>query len=220
MGRLIVIDGLDGCGKSTQLSRLHQWLDKRGEPYLPVSFPDYDSPSSALVKMYLSGAFGREAGDVNAYAASSFYAVDRYAGFKQRWGKAYADGKLIVAARYTSSNAFHQMSKLPREQWDGYLDWLWEYEFDRLGLPRPDRVIFLDMPLDIAQRLLMTRYAGDAGAKDIHERDLDYLSRCREAALYTVQREGFTRIDCGRDGVPDPPEEITKRLIAAMEGIL
>ena len=100
------------------------------------------------------------------------------------------------------------------------MDWLWEYEFDRLGLPRPDRVIFLDMPLDIAQRLLMTRYAGDAGAKDIHERDLDYLSRCREAALYTVQREGFTRIDCGRDGVPDPPEEITKRLIAAMEGIL
>ncbi len=220
MGRLIVIDGLDGCGKSTQLSRLHHCLDERGEPYLPVSFPDYDSPSSALVKMYLSGAFGREAGDVNAYAASSFYAVDRYAGFKQHWGKAYADGKLIVAARYTSSNAFHQMSKLPREQWDGYLDWLWEYEFDRLGLPRPDRVIFLDMPLDIAQRLLMTRYAGDAGAKDIHERDLDYLSRCREAALYTVQREGFTRIDCGRDGVPDPPEEITKRLIAAMEGIL
>lgn len=220
MGRLIVIDGLDGCGKSTQLSRLHQWLDERGEPYLPVSFPNYDSPSSALVKMYLSGAFGTEAGDVNAYAASSFYAVDRYAGFKQQWGQAYADGKLIVAARYTSSNAFHQMSKLPREQWDGYLDWLWEYEFERLGLPRPDRVVFLDMPLDIAQQLLLRRYGGDTDAKDIHERDLRYLARCREAALYTVEREGFIRIDCGRDGRPDPPEEITKRLIAAMEGIL
>ena len=220
MGRLIVIDGLDGCGKSTQLDRLHHWLDERGVSYLPVSFPDYQSPSSALVKLYLSGAFGKEPGDVNAYAASSFYAVDRYAGFKQHWGKDYAAGKLIVAARYTSSNAFHQMSKLPREEWDGFLDWLWEYEYDRLGIPRPDRVVFLDMPLDIAQQLLLKRYAGDAGAKDIHERDLAYLAQCREAALYTVRREGFTRIICGRDGRPDPPEAITERLIAAMEGIL
>lgn len=220
MGRLIVIDGLDGSGKSTQLTRLHEYLDGCGTNYKPISFPDYDSPSSALVKLYLAGAFGSEADAVNAYAASSFYAVDRYASYKQHWEAAYRAGDLIVAARYTTSNAIHQMSKLPREQWDGFLDWLSAYEYERLGLPRPDRVVFLDMPLEIAQQLLAARYAGDESKKDIHERDVAYLRQCREAALYAAAREGWQVITCGRDGQPDAPASITARLIDSIEGVL
>ena len=220
MGRLIVIDGLDGSGKSTQLDRLHAYLDGCGTRYQPISFPDYDSPSSALVKMYLAGEFGGEADAVNAYAASSFYAVDRYASYKQHWEAAYNAGDLIVAARYTTSNAIHQMSKLPSEQWDGFLDWLNEYEYRRLGLPRPDKVVFLDMPLAIAQQLLAARYEGDESKKDIHERNVAYLRQCREAALYAAAREGWQVITCGRDGRPDTPESITARLIESIEGVL
>ena len=151
--RLIVIDGLDGSGKTTQFDIVKKLL---GERYTvkAISFPEYDKPSSALVKMYLNGEISKNAADINAYAASSFYAVDRYASYKQFWEKNYNDGELILASRYTTSNAIHQMEKLPRREWDGYLEWLADYEYNKLGLPRPDCVIFLDMPVEISQRLM------------------------------------------------------------------
>ncbi|MBQ7302396.1 MAG: deoxynucleoside kinase [Clostridia bacterium] len=220
MGRLIVIDGLDGSGKSTQLARLHAHLDAADIAYTPISFPDYDQPSSALVKLYLSGAFGESADAVNAYAASSFYAVDRYASFKQFWQADYESDRLVVAARYTTSNAIHQMSKLPEAQWDAFLEWLFYYEYEQLGLPKPDCVIFLDMPLDIAQQLLAARYEGDESKKDIHERDKQYLQTCRKAALYAAEKCGWQVITCGRDGKPDAPEEITVRLLDSIKGVL
>ncbi len=216
MGRLMVIDGLDGSGKSTQLRRLCEYLDAAGTSYRHICFPDYDEPSSALVKMYLAGEFGSSPDDVNAYAASSFYAVDRYASYKKFWQKDYEADTLILAARYTTSNAIHQMSKLPREDWDTYLAWLRTYEYELLGLPRPDAVAFLDMPLDIAQRLLSGRYAGDEGRKDIHERDLAYLRSCREAALYAADKDGWHVISCGADGAPFDEAAITDNLIQAL----
>lgn len=219
-GRLVVLDGLDGSGKSTQLDRLHTWLEDSGIPYQPICFPDYDQPSSALVKMYLAGEFGDKAGDVNAYAASSFYAVDRYASYKRFWQKDYEAGKTIVAARYTTSNAIHQMAKMPREQWADYLAWLEDYEYGKLGLPRPDAVLFLDMPLEIAQQLLSHRYEGHEERKDIHERDLTYLESCRRAALYAAETSGWQVITCGGDGRPFPPEEITAQLIQKLQQAL
>lgn len=220
MGRLVVLDGLDGSGKSTQLDRLHTWLEDSGIPYRPICFPDYDQPSSALVKMYLAGEFGDKAGDVNAYAASSFYAVDRYASYKRFWQKDYEAGKTIVAARYTTSNAIHQMAKIPREQWADYLSWLEDYEYGKLGLPRPDAVLFLDMPLEIAQQLLSHRYQGHEERKDIHERDLTYLENCRRAALYAAETSGWQVISCGGNGHPFPPQEITAQLIQKLQQTL
>lgn len=220
MGRLVVLDGLDGSGKSTQLDRLHTWLEDSGIPYRPICFPDYDQPSSALVKMYLAGEFGDKAGDVNAYAASSFYAVDRYASYKRFWQKDYEAGKTIVAARYTTSNAIHQMAKMPREQWADYLSWLEDYEYGKLGLPRPDAVLFLDMPLEIAQQLLSHRYQGHEERKDIHERDLTYLENCRRAALYAAETSGWQVISCGGNGHPFPPQEITAQLIQKLQQTL
>lgn len=216
MGRLIVLDGLDGSGKSTQLERLCGYLDDNGKSYKRICFPDYAQPSSALVKMYLAGAFGDAPEDVNAYAASSFYAVDRFASYKKFWRADYEADHLIVAARYTTSNAIHQMPKLPRGEWEAYLSWLEEYEYVLLGLPRPDRVIFLDMPPAISQKLMSERYAGDESRKDIHERDFAYLLQCREAALYAAGRCGWTVVNCGEGKAPFAEEEITERLIAVI----
>ncbi len=213
MGRLLVLDGLDGSGKTTQLGRLNEYLTSRGIHYRQICFPDYAQPSSALVKMYLGGEFGGSPDAVNAYAASSFYAVDRYASYKKFWERDYEAGLLILAARYTTSNAIHQMSKLPPEEWNGYLRWLEDYEYGLLGLPRPDAVVFLDMPPEISQKLLSSRYGGKEDRKDIHERDRAYLLSCRRAALYAADRCGWQVVPCGRDGVPRPEGDITAELI-------
>ena len=195
-GKLIVFEGTDGSGKATQSELLCQELTRRGVPYRKLTFPRYQEESSALVRLYLGGAFGQKPGDVNAYAAASFYSVDRYASYKQDWGSYYEQGGLLIADRYTTSNAIHQMSKLPPEQWDSYLAWLEDYEYDKLGLPRPDLVLFLSLPLELSQQLLAKRYHGDASKKDIHEADLAYLVQCTKAAAYAGEKLGWHCIPC------------------------
>ena len=220
MNRLIVLDGLDGSGKSTQWERLTAYFEQNGIHYKHISFPDYAEPSSALVKMYLNGEFGDDADSVNAYAASSFYAVDRYASYKKFWQTDYEDGTLILAARYTTSNAIHQMSKLSRDRWDEYLAWLENYEYEKLQLPRPDCVLFLDMPLDVSQKLLSHRYQGEESKKDINERNRSYLAHCRESALYTAEKLGWKVISCGADGEPFSPDIITEQIQTELQPYL
>lgn len=210
--RLIVIDGLDGSGKSTQFEIVKEKLSERFT-VKAISFPDYDKPSSALVKMYLGGELAKDASEVNAYAASSFYAVDRYASYKMYWEKNYADGELILASRYVSSNAIHQMAKLDESQWDDYLDWLNDYEYDKLGLPQPDCVIFLDMPVEISQKLMTERYNGDESKKDIHESDVEYLRTCRKTALYAAKKCGWSIIPCSDGENPFSIEHISMEIM-------
>lgn len=195
-GNLIVIDGLDGSGKSTQFELIKNKLISDGINVKAISFPDYDKPSSALVKMYLNGDFSENADDVNCYAASSFYAVDRYASFKIYWENSYKNGDTILASRYVSSNAIHQMVKLPESEWDNYLEWLIDYEYNKLGLPKADKVIFLDLPVEISQRLLTKRYNGDENKKDIHESNVGYLKRCRKSALYAAKHQHWDIVPC------------------------
>lgn len=195
MGKLIVIEGLDGSGKATQAKLLTEKLISEGIIVKQVSFPDYDSNSSALVKMYLNGEFGTHADDVNAYAASSFYAVDRYASFKKDWQKDYETG-VIIADRYTTSNAIHQCAKLPKEQWDEYLEWLFDYEYRMLGIPKPDIVIYLRVDPAVSQKLMTGRYQGHEEKKDIHEKDVEYLKRCQEAAAYCTEKLGWQIVEC------------------------
>ena len=195
-GKLIVIEGLDGSGKATQAQLLAEELRRQGRKVREISFPNYKSDSSALIKMYLSGAFGSKPDDVNAYAASSFFAVDRYAGYKSDWGAFYQDGGVIIADRYTTSNAVHQCSKLPREQWDEYLDWLFRFEYEQLGIPAPDEVIYLQVDPAVSQKLMTQRYHGDEGKKDIHESDLKYLRRSRLAAEYCAEKLGWKTVPC------------------------
>ena len=220
MGKLIVLEGLDGSGKSTQLDRLFENLKKDGVNSKWVSFPNYDDDSSALVKMYLAGQFGKKPGDVNAYAASAFYAVDRYSSFKKDWGKHYNDGGVIVSGRYTTSNAIHQCSKLPESEWEDFLFWLYDFEYNKLGIPAPDKVIFLDMPTEISQKLMDKRYDANGGHKDIHESDLEYLENCRKAALFTAKFSGWTIISCGKDGDPRTIEDIAVEVLEETRKIL
>ncbi len=213
MGKLIVIEGLDGSGKSTQLELLPQNLLKCGIESKTVSFPDYKNDSSALVKMYLSGAFGNHPDDVNAYAASLFYAVDRFASFKTDWGKYYNQNGVVIAGRYTTSNAVHQTSKLPCGMWSDFLNWLYDLEYNKVGIPKPDKVIFLDMPVEVSQKLLSHRYNGNDSKKDIHENDVDYLNNCRKAAVFTAEYSGWTVIPCAKDGHARSIEDISKDIL-------
>lgn len=199
-GKMIVIEGLDGSGKSTQIKLLRNRLAQDGVNSFQIKLPYYEDRSSELVKMYLAGEFGTKPGDVNAYAASTFYAVDRYASFKKFWHKEYDEGRLILADRYTTSNAVHQMTKLNKNEWDTYLEWLFHFEYEMIGIPEPSCVIYLDMPVDVSQKLMTGRYAGDENKKDVHERDISYLNECYKAAGYAAKKLGWNIIECSENG--------------------
>jgi len=216
MGKLIVIEGLDGSGKSTQLDLLFENLKKNNIDCKSVSFPDYENPSSTLVKMYLAGEFGKKPGDVNAYAASVFYAADRYASFKSAWGEYYNAGGTVIAGRYTTSNAVHQASKLPESEWENFLSWLYDFEYNKIAIPKPDKVIFLDMPVEVSQKLLSKRYEGDDSKKDIHECDTEYLDRCRKSAIYTAEFSGWETISCAENGEARSIEDIANDVLKSV----
>ncbi len=208
MGKLIVIEGLDGSGKATQSGLLYDVMSANGADVRKVTFPDYESRSSTLVKMYLAGEFGEKADDVNAYAASAFYAVDRYASYKTKWKDFYCGGGVVIADRYTTSNAIHQCSKLPKEEWDAYLDWLFEFEYSRMEIPAPDAVIYLDVDTDVSQRLLEKRYNGDESKRDIHEKDKAYLAHSQAAARYCAEKYGWLTVQCCENGTMRSVEDI------------
>lgn len=217
-GKLIVIDGLDGSGKSTQSEIIVEKLKEQGEKVILISYPDYADKSSTLVKMYLNGEFSDNADDVNAYAAGSFYAVDRYAGYMRHWKSFYDKGYTVIAARYVSSNAIHQMVKLPENEWNDYLSWLSDYEYDKLGLPRPDMVIFLDMARKVADKLIFSRYNGDESKKDIHEKNMEYLEKCQRTAHYAAEKEGWRVVSCSDGENPYPIEKISNEIFNLIKG--
>ncbi len=216
---LIVIEGLDGSGKGTQSSMLEEYAKKHGGA-LKITFPDYESPSSALVKMYLGGDFGKDAGSVNAYAASSFYAVDRFASYQTKWKEAYLSGTTIIADRYVTANMVYQLSKLPETEWDAFIQWLEDFEYGKLGLPKPDRVLYLDVPPEVSQELLQKRYAGDLSKKDIHEKDLAFLLHCRECALYAAKKLNWTVLSCASDNNLRTIEDIHHEILTELEALL
>lgn len=195
-GKLIVFEGTDGSGKSTQFKLLCDALQSRGTAFQKLVFPQYAEPSSALIRMYLAGEFGSHPSDVNPYAASTFYAVDRYAAWKKVWGGAYEAGGLILSDRYTTSNAVHQGGKLPPEEQGAFFDWLFDLEYRKLGLPEPDVVIYLDMPTEQSVKLLRARESATHSKGDIHEVDEPYLALCRQTALRASEHYGWNRISC------------------------
>ncbi len=221
MGKLIVIEGLDGSGKSTQTPILANELIGQGKDVRVVSFPDYQNDSSMLVRMYLSGAFGTKPGDVHAYAASTFYAVDRYASYVQSWKEFYEKpDSVLIATRYVSSNEIHQLAKLDRSDWNDYIDWAEEFEFDKLGIPRPDLVLYLDMKYEIAMDLVSGRSASTGQKKDIHELDEEYMERCHKAAAYASDKLGWHNIVCYDGKKPLPQEVIAAKILEEVTMLL
>ena len=221
MGKLIVIEGTDGSGKSTQFRMLSEHLERDGRAFKHIVFPRYDQESSALIRMYLGGEFGSKPSDVNAYAASSFYAADRYASYKMDWGQWYENGGLVLSDRYTTSNAVHQASKEPKEDQEKYLHWLYDFEYDKLKLPCPDLVIYLDVPTDFTEKMMRAREAATNTSADIHEQDLDYLATCRRTGKAAAAYYGWTVINCVKDdqmrSIEDIHEEIYRHVLACLE---
>ena len=221
MGKLIVIEGTDGSGKSTQFRLLTQRLENENIAFQKIVFPQYSEPSSALIRMYLGGEFGTNPSDVNAYAASSFYAVDRYASYKKAWGQWYEQGGLVVCDRYTTSNAVHQASKEPEDRRQEFLKWLYDFEYDRLGLPRPDLTLYLDVPTDFTEQLLRHWEQDTHITADIHERNSAYLASCRRTGRAAAEYYGWTIISCTENGkmrsIEDIHEEIYRHVAACLE---
>ncbi|MCL1859516.1 MAG: deoxynucleoside kinase [Oscillospiraceae bacterium] len=218
MGYLIAFDGIDASGKTTQAKILEQKLRETGKEVLYLTFPDYESESSSLVKLYLYGGLGNNPNSVNAYAASSFYAADRYVSYMTKWREFYGkENAIIIANRYTTANAVHQLSKLPKTEWDKFLDWLYDYEFNKLKIPKPDLTVLFDMHPDVALPLLEERAKKTQATKDIHENDPEHLRNSYEAGLYAAKYLGWERIVCYRRNehgnlVPKSEEEISRNL--------
>lgn len=221
MGKLIVIEGVDSSGKETQTKLLFDYLCQKGLKVKKVSFPDYDSDFCMPVKGYLAGELGDNPDDVNAYAASSFYAIDRYASYKRDWGKFYESDGIIVCDRYVTSNIVHQAMKIKGDK-TAFIEWLADYEYEKLGLPRPDAVIFLDMP-PVAARFLMKNRAnkitGEA-QKDIHEKNEGYLNAAYENAVGVAENQGWKRVVCAKELDIRTIEDIHAEIISIVENVI
>ena len=219
MGKLIVIEGVDASGKQTQTELLHRRLPQAKR----VSFPDYQSQSSALVKMYLNGEFGTRADDVSPEVASIFFACDRFASYKTKWGEHYQQGGIILADRYVTSNMIHQTCKIENEAHKlRFMNWLEDFEYRLMELPRPDLVLFLDMPPEYAAQLMKDRNNKITGneQKDIHEKDAEYMRRAYDNAVSVAQKMGWKRLVCAQNGIIKTPEEIALEIWEQVSEIL
>ena len=221
MGALIVFEGTDGSGKATQTKLLGERLAAEGIDFKKLDFPRYGEPSCKLVEMYLHGEFGKKPDDVNAYAASTFYAADRFASYKQEWEAYYKEGGLLLADRYTTSNAVHQTAKMPQDERKAFLDWLFDFEYEKMGLPAPDLVFYLDLPTDLSEKMLRGRESATGTSADIHEADRQYLMESRRAGRQAAELCGWTIVDCAKDGtvrtVEDIHEEVYKTFMRFWE---
>ncbi len=216
MGRFIVIEGLDGSGKTTQTALLTEYLKSRGK-VRELSFPRYGEKSCTLVDMYLGGELSSDPDATNGYAASCFFAADRYVSFVTDWKRDFEDPDCtVVATRYTTSNAYHQLSKLPENEWDGFLGWMFDFEFDKLGLPRPDDVILLSMDPGLSTGNVRSRTAETGQKMDIHEKSPDYLLRSYKAASFAAEKCGWHKIECAPDGVMLSRNEIFDKIRSAL----
>lgn len=214
---LFTVEGTDGSGKATQIRLLREKLENNGYNVLSVSFPNYASRSSEPVKMYLEGELGKKPSDVSAYAASALFAIDRFASYKKEWEKPYKEGTVIISDRYVLSNIIHQASKLPSEEIGEYIDWLYDLEYNKLGIPKPTLSFFLDVPPEVSERNVEKRYSGDETKKDIHEKDGEYMKKCYETALMTFPKLGVTAVECTENGKMKTPEEINAKIFSEIK---
>ena len=219
-GKLIVLEGIDGSGKSSQYRRICERLEADGIKYNHIVFPRYTKESSALIRLYLGGAFGENPNDVNAYTASTFYAVDRFASYRDDWGKIYENGDFILSDRYTTSNAVHQGCKLSNEELPEFFAWLSDLEYNKMGLPKPDLVIYLDVDIETSLRRMKHRQETTNTKADIHEKDVHYLENCLHVAGMAADFYGWKRIPFMKDGVERTVEEKNDEIYALIREAL
>ncbi len=221
--KIIVIEGVDSSGKATQSKLLYDRLLNDGKDVISVEFPNYKSESSSVAKMYLAGDFGTDPSDVSPYAASTFFAVDRFASVRGEWREYFSNGKIVIADRYTTSNMVHQASKITdMDEKARFLDWLYDFEYEVLSLPKPDLVIFLDMPVENARELMKDRANkfDNSSVKDIHERSETYLQKSYDNACFVAEKYGWKHIKCAIDGKVRAIEDIADEIYKSVHDIL
>lgn len=219
-GKLIVFEGIDGSGKSAHYKRVCERLESDGIEYRHIVFPRYDKESSALIRMYLGGEFGTSPADVNAYTASSFFAVDRYAAYRTDWGESYDKGGFVLSDRYTTSNAVHQGAKLADDELEPFFEWLYDFEYVKMGLPKPDLVIYLDVDIDISLARMRRRQEKNHTDADIHEQDVSYLKNCLRVADRAADYYGWTRIPCYKNGIERDIDEKHEEIYSLIRSAL
>ncbi len=215
--KLIVIEGVDSSGKATQSALLKEKLSLLGKKNESIEFPNYAHESSAVVKMYLNGEFGKDPNAVSPYAASMFFAVDRFASVKATWKDIFANDTIIVADRYTTSNMVHQASKIKDiDEKNAFLDWLYDLEYNKLSLPKPDLVIFLDMPPENAKKLMekRTNKIDNSSVKDIHESNESYLYEAYNNAVFVANKYNWTTVHCTHNGNLRTLDEISEEIFS------
>ena len=223
MGKLIVIEGTDSSGKETQTKKLYERLANEVEKVRKISFPNYESPACEPVKMYLAGAFGDNALNINPYPVSTMFAIDRYASYKMDWESFYNAGGIIVTDRYTTSNMVHQASKIKNiDEKSKYLGWLEDLEYNKMGIPKPDLVIFLNMPTEMAVKLMEARKNKITGEekKDIHEKDTSYLKKSYDNACDIAKKYNWQEIKCVENKRLKTIEEIGEEIYTLVKEIL
>lgn len=220
MGKLVVLEGIDGSGKSAQYRRLVSRFEREDIKYHSIVFPRYDQESSALIRMYLGGQFGEKPEDVNAFAASIFYAVDRYASYMTDWKEYYEQGGLVLSDRFTTSNAVHQGAKLGADEQPAFFDWLYDLEYVKLGLPRPDMVIYLDVDVETSMARMKHRQQKTGKDGDIHERDVEYLQHCLDTAHRAAAHYGWRTVDFKKDGVERAVDEKHEEIFSIVKELL
>ena len=216
--RLIVIEGTDGSGKKTQADLLLKYLQSKGENVIGQSFPNYENPACAGVKMYLNGDFG-DANSLTAYQANALYAVDRLCTMEKH-KKHIADGGCIIFDRYVQSTMLHPAGLIPDlAERDKFLEYVDNFEFNILKLPRPDVVIFLDIPVEFSKKLADARAAYKSGnEKDIYEADVNHLKNAYNAGKYVAEKYGWLIIQClDNDGNLKTIDQIHKEIVSALE---
>lgn len=214
---LFTIEGIDGSGKATQLNMLKSKFEEKGYSVLPISFPNYSDRSSGPVKMYLEGELGKKPSDVSAYAASSLFAIDRFASYKKTWEEPYKNGTVIISDRYVLSNIIHQASKLNKEEKSDYIEWLYDFEYNKLGIPKPTLSFFLDVPPEVSIKNIENRYSGDENKKDIHEKDMEYMISCYNTAAEIFPKLNVTLVKCTDNGKMINAEEINAFIFSEIE---
>ena len=220
MGKLVVLEGIDGSGKSAQYRRLVSRFEREGIKYHSIVFPRYDQESSALIRMYLGGQFGEKPEDVNAFAASIFYAVDRSASYMTDWKEYYEQGGLVLSDRFTTSNAVHQGAKLGADEQPAFFDWLYDLEYVKLGLPRPDMVIYLDVDVETSMARMKHRQQKTGRDGDIHERDVEYLQHCLDTAHRAAAHYGWRTVDFKKDGAERAVDEKHEEIFSIVKELL
>ena len=213
-GILIVMEGAcDGIGKSTQYELLYNKLVSMGYDVVKHHFPSYNTFHGAPVEKYLAGELGKIE-DLSPYFINSLYATDRACAWYLKLKKDYDDGKIILLDRYTTSSIIYQSSVIKtKKDRMAFIDYVCDYEYQKLKIAVPDMVIFLEAPFDIVNELRKNRTNYEGNSNDIHEKDLKFMKKVYTNSITIADYLKWDKIICNSGNKMKTPEAIHRDIL-------